>query len=89
MASATTKKNMWAALEDEGEFRPGDKIDFLAMYPEHRLLCEALKEGRSWYDIIYPRRDGLLGSVSYQKRHISTVKDVPHSKRPGKKARKL
>jgi hypothetical protein len=84
------KKNMWATLVDEGDFHSGDKIDFLAMFPEHRLLCEALKEGRSWYDIIYPRGDGLLGSVGLpQKRSILNVKNVVKSKRPGKKARKV
>lgn len=86
---AVSKKNMWAALEDESDFRPGDKIDFIAMYPDHRALCEALKDGRSWYDIIYPRSDGILGSVNLpQKRHISTVKNIQHSKRPEKKLRK-
>ena len=87
---ASSKKNMWAALEDESDFRPGDKVDFIAMYPEHRLLCEALKEGRSWYDIIYPRKDGLLGSVSLQqKRSIVSVQNVVKPKRSGKKARKV
>ena len=89
-AKMANKKISWAVLEDEGDFRPGDKVDFLVMYPEHRKLCEALKEGRSWYDIIYPRNDGMIGSVALpQKRSISSVQNVSKSRRPGKKARKV
>lgn len=45
-----------------------------AINPEYRLLSDALKEGRSWYDIIYPRSDGLVGTLLSQKRHNSAMK---------------
>jgi hypothetical protein len=84
------KKISWVALEDERDFHLEDKVDFIAMYPEHRMMCEALKEGRSWYDIIYPRQDGLVGNVVLsQKRRIASVHHVSKSTRPGKKARKV
>jgi hypothetical protein len=85
--ATTSKQNTWVVLDNNGNFQSGDKVDSLKMYPEHHALYEALKEGRSCYDIMYPHDDGLISLP--QKRHISTVKNIQPSKRPEKKARKL
>jgi hypothetical protein len=64
---AEIKKTIQIVLDDKNDASKHEISDFREIHPDYRLLSDALKEGRSWYDIIYPRSDGLVGTLLSQK----------------------
>lgn len=68
---AVTQKAVEIVLDRNDE---GCIIDFGVINPDYRILSDALKEGRSWYDIIYPRNDRLVGTVLSHTRRNSVMK---------------
>ncbi len=102
MMSTSTKTNRFVALDDEVDMKNDNyivydsdgNIDMFATCPLIKELDDAIKSGKSWYDIIYEHEDAMKYQTGWnvvqnqlpkKRKRTSNSPNAQHN--PTKKAR--